>query len=151
MRDELNLMDLVDRYLSGELNATERTAFEERIRTNAELRELVEDQRALHGGLQRLALRPAVNKAYRSYKWGKWLPGIGGAAVIAILAVGGWMLAKEGGLMHGSTESADRTEQQQLAVLPDTAGTVLPALVMVIDPTQDTTLITPNGLVLDIP
>ena len=151
MRDELNLMELVDRYLSGDLNASDRTAFEERMRSNAELRELVEDQRALHGGMERLALRPAVHKAYRSYKLGKWAPGIGGAAVIAILAVGGWMLAKESGPLHSSTDTAVENGQQQLAVLPDTAGTNLPALVMHIDPKADTTLITPNGLVLDIP
>lgn len=151
MRDELTLMELVDRYLSGELNATERTAFEERMRSNADLRELVEDQRALHGGMQRLALRPAVNKAYRSYKWGKWAPGIGGAAVIAILAVGGWMLAKVGGWMSDTSASKPESNQQELVVLPDTAGTGLPALVMMIDPKADTTMITPNGLVLDIP
>ena len=151
MRDELNLMELVDRYLGGELNASDRAAFEERMRSNAELRELVEDQRTLHGGMQRLALRPAVNKAYRSYKWGKWAPGIGGAAVIAILTVGGLMLAKESGLLHSSMDTSTENEQQQLAVLPDTAGTNLPALVMHIDPKADTTLLTPYGLVLDIP
>lgn len=150
MRDELTLMELVDRYLGGELNASERVAFEERIRTNAELRALVEEQRALHGGLQRLALRPAVNKAYRSYKWGKWAPGIGGAAVIALLAVGGWMLAKDSG--HSTEAASDGSEQvEQLLTLSDTTGTGSPALVMTIDPKADTTLITPNGLVLDIP
>ncbi|MBL7955151.1 MAG: hypothetical protein JNJ91_08925, partial [Flavobacteriales bacterium] len=150
MRDELTLMELVDRYLGGELNASERVAFEERIRTNAELRALVEEQRALHGGMKRLALRPAVNKAYRSYKWGKWLPGIGGAAVIAILAVGGWMLTKHSG--HSTEAASDGSEQvEQLLTLSDTTGTGSPALVMTIDPKADTTLITPNGLVLDIP
>ncbi len=150
MRDELTLMELVDRYLGGELNAVDRAAFEERMRTNAELRELVEDQHALHGGLQRLALRPAVNKAYRSYKWGKWAPGIGGAAVIAILAVGGWMLTKDSG--HSTEAASDVSKQvEQLLTLSDTTGTGSPALVMTIDPKADTTMITPNGLVLDIP
>jgi hypothetical protein len=150
MRDELTLMELVDRYLGGELNASERVAFEERIRTNAELRALVEEQRTLHGGLQRLALRPAVNKAYRSYKWGKWAPGIGGAAVIALLAVGGWMLAKDSG--HSTEAASDGSEQvEQLLTLCDTTGTGSPALVMMINPKADTTLLTPNGLVLDIP
>src|SRR5690606_39170746 len=125
-------------------------AFEERMRTNAELRELVEDQRALHGGIKRLALRPAVNKAYRSYKFGKWAPGIGGAAVIAILAVGGWMLAKESGHLTESAKDPS-TQVEQLLTLSDTTGTGLPALVMMVDPKADTTMITPNGLVLDIP
>ena len=150
MRDELTLIELADRYLRGELNATDRAAFEERLRTNAELRELVEDQHALLGGMKRLAFRSAVNKAYRSYKLGKWAPGIGGAAVIAILAVGGWMLAKESDL---STEAACGASEQveELLTLSDTTGIALPALVMTIDPKADTTLLTPNGLVVDIP
>lgn len=150
MRDEPTLIELVDRYLHGELNATDRAAFEERMRTNAELRDLVEDQRALLGGMERLAMRPAVNKAYRSYKLGKWAPGIGGAGVIAILALGGWMLAKESG--HSMEASHDPSAQvEQLRTLSDTTGTGLPALVMTIDPKADTTMITPNGLVVDIP
>jgi len=201
MRDELTLMELVDRYLSGELNASERAAFEERIRTNAELRELVADQRALHGGLHRLALRPSVNKAYRSYKWGKWLPGIGGAAVIAILAAGGWMLTND---RHPTKEPLSSTEPKTAAFtqlkamgsipatdtvssgLPsfvnlnqsktrkplltrsvtrarnvsaitgvssqtDSSGIGLTSVAFSIDTKADTTIITPNGLVVDIP
>lgn len=93
MRDELNLIELADRYLRGELNATDRVAFEERMRTNAELRELVQDQRALLGGMKRLALRPAVNKAYRSYKFGKWLPGYL-SMVIIVLSLSIWHLSE---------------------------------------------------------
>jgi hypothetical protein len=85
MRSELDLMELADRYLSGSLNASDRAAFEERMRTNAELRELVKDLGDLQGGMQRLVLRPAVDKAYRSYKWSKWLPGIGGMVIVAAL------------------------------------------------------------------
>ena len=150
MRNELTLIELADRYLRGEMNAFDRAAFEERMRSNAELRELVEDQRALHAGMERLALRPAVDKAYRSYKFGKWAPGIGGAVVVAMIAVGGWMLAKEGNFITEST-SSDAADTEQLLTLSDTTGTGLPALVMTIDPKADTTMITPNGLVVDIP
>lgn len=150
MRDELNLMELADRYLNGELSVAERTAFEERMRTNAELNDLVKDLGDLRSGMQRLALRPTVNKAYRSYKFGKWLPGIGGAVVVAILAVGGWMLAKEGNFLAELT-SSDAARTEQLLMLSDTTGTGLPALIMSIDPKADTTLLTPNGLVVDIP
>ncbi len=85
MRNELDRMELADRYLSGSLNASDRAAFEERMLTNPELRQLVDDLRDLRTGMQRLALRPAVDKAYRSYKWGKWLPGIGGAVIVTAL------------------------------------------------------------------
>lgn len=90
MRDELDLMDLADRYLHGQLDAEECSVFEERMRSNPELQQLVDDQRALHGGMQRLALRPAVAKAYRNYKLGKWLPGIGGVLLLTVLLAGAW-------------------------------------------------------------
>lgn len=150
MRNELTLIELADSYLRGEMNATDRAAFEERMRSSEELRELVDDQRALHAGIERLALRPAVDKAYRSYKFGKWAPGMGGAVVVAILAVGGWMLAKEGNFLADLT-SSDAAHTEQQLTLSDTSGTGLPALVMTIDPKADTTLLTPNGLVVDIP
>jgi hypothetical protein len=107
MRDELNLMELADRYLRGELNATDRAAFEERMRTNVELRELVEDQRALVGGMERLALRTAVNKAYRSYKFGKWLPGVGGAIIIGLLLTVGYFALER-------SEIQDPFDQEQI-------------------------------------
>jgi hypothetical protein len=107
MRDELNLMELADRYLRGELNATDRAAFEERMRTNVELRDLVEDQRALLGGMERLALRPAVTKAYRSYKLGKWLPGVGGAMIIGLLLTVGYFALER-------SEIQDPSDQEQI-------------------------------------
>ncbi|HEY0977195.1 MAG TPA: energy transducer TonB [Flavobacteriales bacterium] len=92
MRHELELMELVDRYLRNELNADERMAFTERLHHNTELRQLVEDQRALHAGMERLVLRNAVDKAYRSHRFGKWMPGIGGAVLIVLLATGSLLM-----------------------------------------------------------
>jgi hypothetical protein len=120
MRDELNMIALADRYLRGELNATDRTDFDERMRNNAELRELVEDQRALYGGLQRLALRPSVNKAYTSYRLGKWLPGVGGAIILGLLLTGAYIAIER-------LESQEAVNQEQ--TLPDpliTAPTEVP-------------------------
>lgn len=120
MRDELNMIELADRYLRGELNATDRAAFEERMRTNAELRDLVEDQRVLLAGMERLALRPAVNKAYRSYRLGKWLPGVGGAIILGLFFTVGYTATER-------LDSQEAVDQEQ--TLPDpliTAPTEVP-------------------------
>lgn len=63
MRDELHLMELVDRYLDGSLNEADRAAFEARAEASKELRQLIEDQRALREGVQRLHLRSLVQNA----------------------------------------------------------------------------------------
>jgi len=91
MRNELELLELVDRYLEGAMDATERAAFEQRLTTEPELNVLLLDQRSLREGLERLALRPAVAKAYQAHRFGKWKPWLGGASLV-IIAAAGWSL-----------------------------------------------------------
>lgn len=57
MRDTLHAMELVDRYLDGTMPPSDRTPFELRADDNPELRQLIEDQRALREGMHRIALR----------------------------------------------------------------------------------------------
>jgi TonB family protein len=91
MRNELNLLELVDRYLEGAMDATERAAFEQRLTTEPELNAMLLDQRSLREGLERIAIRPAVAKAYQAHRFGKWKPWLGGASVV-IIAAAGWTL-----------------------------------------------------------
>ena len=137
MRDELTLMELADRYLRGELTATDRAAFEERMRSNAELRELVDDQRALLGGIKRLALRLAVNKAYRSYKFGKWLPGYL-SMVIIVLSLSIWHLSErrpevddQDQLEFTASAEQDRVQEE---ISDSTAQPAAPSLSTVSEP-----------------
>ena len=88
MRNELELMELVDRYLEGAMDATERAAFEQRLGSEPQLNAMLADQRHLREGLERLALRPAVAKAYRAHHLGKWKPWLGGAAIVVVAAAG---------------------------------------------------------------
>jgi hypothetical protein len=89
------------------------------MRTNTEFRELVEELRSLHGGMERLALRPAVDKAYRSYKFGKWLPGIGGAVMIGLLLTSGYIAIERYGIK-------DPVEQDQTIPDPQTGSSDIP-------------------------
>ena len=60
MRDQLHLMELVDNYLDGAMNPTDRTAFEDRLRNSEELRALVEDQQRLRRAARRSPARAAA-------------------------------------------------------------------------------------------
>ncbi|HRH71066.1 MAG TPA: hypothetical protein PLB89_16300 [Flavobacteriales bacterium] len=84
MRDELHLMELVDRYLDGSMSAEERAVFEQRAALNTELRQLIEDQRALREGLERVALRAMVTRSAPGGGMGWIGPVLGGALIIAI-------------------------------------------------------------------
>jgi len=88
MRDELHLMELVDRYLDGGMGEVERTAFEERMGANAELRALVDDQRALREGLHRVQLRQALASAHRNWSITRWVPWL--VAGLFVLVAGAW-------------------------------------------------------------
>ncbi|MBL8002219.1 MAG: TonB family protein [Flavobacteriales bacterium] len=108
MRKELELLELVDRYLNGGLNDAERAAFEQRLTDNADLRAMLEDQRVLREGIARAALRPAVTKAYRAHRFGKWKPWLGGAfmVVIAVVGIDLWK--------RTSFEAPQETEQKEI-------------------------------------
>lgn len=90
MRDELHLMELVDRYLDGDMGEAERSAFDERMRVNLEMRSLVDDQRALREGLHRVELRGALASAHRRWAIRRWVPW--GVAGLFMVAAGAWLL-----------------------------------------------------------
>lgn len=92
MRDELHLLELADRYLDGAMGADERSAFEGRMAASHELRDVVNDQRALREGLHRVPVRMAAAKAYTSYRFGNWLPWAAGSALIVGLGITGALL-----------------------------------------------------------
>lgn len=99
MRDELHLMELVDRYLDGGMGEAERGAFEERMRANAELRGLLDDQRALREGLHRVRLRGALASAHRRWTMRRWLPWA--VAALLVMVMGAWMMMNASG-EHGT-------------------------------------------------
>jgi TonB family protein len=76
MREELQMMELVDRYLDGAMGNSERAAFQERMGSNAGLGLLVNDQRALREGLLRVHLRHAAVVARRIWIFKRLLPWI---------------------------------------------------------------------------
>ena len=149
MRDQLHLMELVDHYLDGAMNPTDRSAFEDRLRHSEELRSLVEDQQRLRQAARRSPARAAAKKAYKNYRWGKSLPGLGVGAVVLIAATAALFLWKSP-MADGGSENVPASESEY-RTLTDTTGTHLDPLVLTIDPKKDTTLVTPNGIVLDIP
>lgn len=111
MRDELHLMELVDRYLDGGMGEVERTAFEERMGANAELRALVDDQRALREGLHRVQLRQALASAHRNWSITRWMPWL--VAGLVVLVAGVWLVRlPEEQVEHiGTPHVADVAEQ----------------------------------------
>ncbi|MBK8228854.1 MAG: energy transducer TonB [Flavobacteriales bacterium] len=149
MRDELHLMELVDRYLDGSMNAADRAAFEERASKSAELRELIDDQRALREGVARVPVRAAAAKAYRAYRFGKPGPWIGGSVIVAVIGITAavLMLKREAPTYDERGDAPRATIEEGITATED----ALRPLLINVDTQRDTTVLSPGGIVLDIP
>jgi TonB family protein len=126
MRKELELLDLVDRYLDGGLNEAERAAFEQRLLENADLRAMLEDQRVLREGVARVALRPAVTKAYRAHRFGKWKPWLGGAGAVVLAVAGATLWTQRTKEVHNELDPP--MEVDSMAPTSERADTVILSL-----------------------
>jgi TonB family protein len=117
MRDDLHRMEMADRYLDGAMSADERSAFEAQAATDPELRQVIDEQRALREGMQRLHLRAALSAAHRSWVLKQWMPRIIGLIVVGgLITAGMWYVSEQ---RHGFEE-----EEIPIApLMPDTIAT----------------------------
>lgn len=129
MRDELHLMELVDRYLDGGMGEVERTAFEERMGANGELRTLVDDQRALREGLHRVQLRHALASAHRNWSITRWVPWL--VAGLFVVIVGTWWVRLP--LEQDVHTEAPETSDVEMPEAPETAVAASDTLVEPLD------------------
>ncbi len=89
MRQELLEIEQIENYLLGKLKEEEVSKFEERMALDNELKEKVDQQDELVGGLDRIALLASINRAKRKsggsgnngWKWGA------GIVVLLILSI----------------------------------------------------------------
>lgn len=167
MRDQLHLMELVDHYLDGTMNGTDRTAFEERLRNSEELRSLVEDQQRLRQAARRSPARAAAKKAYRNYRTGKMLPGIGAVSIVLIVSISALLLLDQrvrdpissdvrddkAPLPHAQVNDVDSSDMraERRRTGKGVALDRLSGITAIVDPHRDTVIVTPGGIVLDVP
>lgn len=77
-------IELIDRYLSDNMDSTERQAFEKALLQDPILQQQLEQIRQLRAGIQHKALKELVSKSFRSYKLWKLIKTIFIIALIAI-------------------------------------------------------------------
>lgn len=103
---QLESTKIIDRYLSGELSASDHAAFEERLKTSEKLQKEVEIHQLIKEAAIRASFRAEVQHAARRFKLNriiKW--GAAGLGVIAvIIATSVWY-----------SSSMDKEEKQQQA------------------------------------
>lgn len=146
------LIDTIDAYLDGKLPQEEGLAFEARINAEPALKEMVESQRNLRGGMERLGMKSAANAQFRRisirnkiYKWGL-------AAVATTAIIGAAYLIYDD---HVSSQQETTFELPATNELGGTnwadADRNLPTQLFTIDPDKDTVIETSGGIIFAIP
>src|ERR1043166_1074663 len=89
MRKELELMQTIDNYLKGKLSEADKTAFEQKMKTDPSIKKEVELQKQLLKGIERTGLKQSAQKAGKKYKFNRNLRnwGLTGLSV-AVIALG---------------------------------------------------------------
>jgi anti-sigma factor RsiW len=93
MRNELEIIATIERYLDGTLSAAERTVFEEELNTDPALKEALQLQRAILEGVERAHWKEQIHKARSRYWRHRFLKGGAlGLGFVIIAAVTIWAL-----------------------------------------------------------
>jgi len=92
MRNELEIMERIERYLDGELSPEDRAAFEKQLADDPGLREDLQLQQDLMSGIARAAWKDKVQQARRRYvrRQRFWKGGAGGFVVLIVVVALVW-------------------------------------------------------------
>lgn len=144
MRNELEQMALIERYLSGACTHEEKAVAEQALATDATFREAVELMQQLQLGISRALHREQVQTAASRFKYTRlltrWILPIVAAAILAAGLV--WVMKNK--LLYFTEDTA----------ITDTliaGGEQLPAQVFEIDTERDTVVECRDGLLLVVP
>jgi len=153
MRNELEQLEKIHLYLSGQLSAAEKQAFEEQLAVDASLQKEVRLQQEILKGIGRTILKQQISKAATRFKlvrkFIRW--GFTGLAVL-LLAAAIWyykgvlthaLSAYEGGALPEYNESGGKDWAD--------ADRNLAAQTFWVDGSADTVIETKGGIVLSVP
>ena len=168
MRNELEIIEKIERYLTGQLSTADRTAFEQQIAADADLREEIRLQQDIRAAIERTALRAKIKSARTRFharhnftRWGG--AGLGLGLVIALLVVFHHQLISNrpnaASRLSATTVNGQPTPASpgatdsslQPGYLSREAGSNLPTKIFWLDAARDTVIETKGGIVLSIP
>jgi hypothetical protein len=152
MRKELELIQLIENYLKGNLSEADTQAFEKRMSTDKELQKEVQLQSDLMKGIERAGLKQSAGNAFKKYNFNRSLKnwGLGGLtiAIIALSCV----------LMYTSLQHPKENAAQPLPELNEQgekfwsdADKYLPLQNFELNTEKDTVVETADGIVIAIP
>lgn len=155
MRIELSVIEKIEQYLMGTLSENERADFESQLNQNSKLKSQVDVQSQIMEGVQRLALKNATQKAYKSYKLKSFLTKGLVIGIIAAAATYGVMKLVEDEKEIPTPTEYNETQTQitfpENDSLSADANKYLDQEIFKIKTNHDTIIETKDGIVVYIP
>jgi len=158
MRNELKIIELTEKYLTGQLSASDRAAFEKKLAESPQLQQDVALQKELMAGIERAALSESIQRAHRKYKMGKSGLSWGVGTFLVIVAAAGliWFAGHSPQQTrplpgHEAIILSDSTDTIALDHGRFEAGMNLPSQPFPIYNDRDTVIETKAGIVFAIP
>jgi hypothetical protein len=152
MRKELELMELIENYLKGNLSEADRLTFEKRMSTDTELQKEVQLQSDLMKGIEQAGLKQSADNAFKKYKFKKNLRNLGlGGLTITILALSSILLYTTVKQPKENAAQSLPELNEQGKKLWSEADKYLPLQNFELNTDKDTVVETKDGIVIAIP
>jgi len=153
MRNELELMEKIERYLRHQLSAEEKAAFEQQMANDPALQEDVKLQQEVMKGIERASLQQHIQQAKIQFRRGRNFTRWGSAGLgVAILVTAIWYYT------HQKDQAATPYTGKELPAYNETGGqqwasadSNIMAQVFAINAAQDTVIETKGGMVIAVP
>jgi mono/diheme cytochrome c family protein len=153
MRKELELIELIEKYLLNELSVEEKAEFEAKLKTDKQLQKLVVIQERVMQGIKHMSIKQQTQNAYDKYKLRKLVKTALIATLIISVIVTSYVLLKD------KFNETQNNEPQTSALAHFIAeskeqGDLFPALqpqIFSINTKNDTIVVSDQGIVLFIP
>ncbi|MBL4594105.1 MAG: hypothetical protein JKX68_09860, partial [Flavobacteriales bacterium] len=148
MRNEIQNIELIEKYLRDELSAADKKSFEDQLKTDANLQKEVELQKEVIKGIERIGVKQSIQKAYKKYKLGKsgFNLGLGTIILVAVVSAFLWYSDSNKANANSLPEFNEKGEK----VWAD-ADKYLESQKFTINTSKDTVIETEEGIVMYIP
>ena len=111
--------DLINAYLNNTLSIPERQVFENRLKTDVELKQLYNEQLAILEGINRFGIKAEIDIAKQGYVRGKWMKYFGfsvGVVLILVVAFNLFLKAEDAEIVTPIKTESNEAQRDSVVV-----------------------------------
>ncbi|MBC7865054.1 MAG: hypothetical protein IAF38_18920 [Bacteroidia bacterium] len=132
--------ELIEKYLSGELNSAEKEKFERELNTNEDLKEELELQKLILKGIERDGLKTEIRTSFRNARRRNHLIRWGGVAGILLIAIASYFIVMSSPKQVTENNFDLETKIQEIQKLMESTYEIKPEI------KKDSAVVVPNKI-----